>query len=137
MPIETSPTYPASEADMYDVGPWQEIQQAGDNWGASGDTRCQDFEMLLCLASSCPTGFACRGMVCTGDCVTACTNDANCTRNGLCRGVCLKRSVECIKHADFPDEKMCLGIGTCKTPVLAVQNRLESVGDNISLSLSV
>ena len=138
MPIETSPTYPASEADMFDVGPWQEIQRAGDSWGSSPDTRCQDFGILLCHASSCPAGFACRGMVCTGDYVTACTDDANCTRNGLCRGVCLERTVECIRHADCPDEKMCSGVGTCQTPVLAVQNRLQRVGgDSISLGLSV
>ena len=120
------------------VGPWQEIQLAGNSWGSSPDTRCQDFQSLLCHSSSCPTGFACRGMVCTGDYTTVCLQDADCARNGICRGVCLEQSVDCIKHADCPDDAtMCSGVGTCERAVLVVQNRLEAEGENISLGLAV
>ena len=136
MPPEASPTYPAGEADMWDLGPWQDAQMAGDQWGV-GTRLCQDFALHTCAnQSACPGGYDCRGRVCDLNRTRACTSDANCSPSlGACRGVCMDAStVECIMHADCGPDLMCSGIGTCVQPVVAVQNRLEA--ENISFSLA-
>jgi hypothetical protein len=137
MPPETSGTYPATDADMFEVGPWQDILAAGNSWGLSPDSLCQDYQLLTCKTdASCPSGFRCKGRVCSGDGTTVCAGDGDCAGKGTCDGVCLLASVQCIRHAECPDEKMCSGLGTCETPVLAVQNRLHLSGDNITLNLA-
>jgi hypothetical protein len=136
MPPETSATYPADEASTFAIGPVQEIVANGNRWGAQGDSLCQDYAMLLCRADAdCPAAYTCRGRVCENDYSLACTADANCSSGAVCRGVCLDTgAVECIRHSDCPDDGMCSGMGTCETPVLAVQNRLPA--DNITLGLA-
>lgn len=137
MPPETSSTYPASDDDTFEVGPWHEIIAAGNSWGVSPDTLCQDYRLLTCQNdSSCLAGHRCRGRVCSTNRSRDCTSDANCEGAGTCDGVCLIESVQCIRHKECPDDKMCSGVGTCETPVLAVQNRLSLWGENVTLGLS-
>jgi hypothetical protein len=132
MPTETSPTYPATIRDMFDVGSWDDITDNG--WGLSDETLCKDFDMLLCPdASACPPGFQCRGKVCKNDFSTECTGDSGCPGNsGPCLGVCVDPAVECIKHSDCTPDKMCTGVGTCERPVLILQNRLLETNDSVS-----
>lgn len=134
MPPESSATYPANEDAMWDLGPWQEVQVAGNRWGL-GDRLCQDFDLFLCKNDSmCPDGFACRGRVCSLKRDQSCTRDLDCAGAGTCGGVCLDRStVECIMHSDCGESLMCSGIGGCVQPELVVQNMLED--ENISLGL--
>lgn len=41
MPPPDAETYPATLEDMWDVGPWQEVSNAGDRWaGACSDYPC-------------------------------------------------------------------------------------------------
>jgi len=138
MPPETSPTYPATSQAMFHLGPWQEIQDAGNSWGRGGDSACQDFMMLRCPnETACPDGYACRGRVCMHDYTVNCQSDADCNKGkDACRGVCVAPAVQCIRHSDCPDGKMCSGVGTCETPVLAVQNLLRLANDSVTLSLA-
>ena len=139
MPPETARTYPATSQDMFHLGPWQDIQAAGNTWGQDTDSACQDFSMLQCPnASTCPPGYACRGLACSMDFSLNCRNDTDCPgSSGPCRGVCVDPAVQCIRHSDCPDERMCSGVGTCEIPVLAVQNRLRLANDSISLGMAV
>lgn len=139
MPAESSPTYPATDSEMYEMGPVHEILAAGNRWGQDGSSLCQDYAQRNCSDdTSClldpSTQYRCRGRACTGDLNVACTSDAICAGKGVCRGVCIESVVQCIKHSDCGSEKMCSGLGTCETPVLAVQNRL--VEENMTLSLA-
>jgi len=129
MPDIDSTTYPASGDDMWNIGPWQEIM-LGNTWH-----RCSDYELFLCTEDKpCPTGYICRGRICSDSTGTSCTSNAACG-GGTCQGVCLDNSTtQCIMHADCPSGLMCSGIGTCVTPVIAVQNQL--LNDNISFQLS-
>ena len=138
MPPETSPTYPATSADMFKLGPWQEIQDAGNVWGKTEESACQDYRTKRCPNSAaCPTGFVCRGMVCLLNYTRTCARDSDCPAGqGACRGVCLDPSVKCIRHSDCPSNLMCSGVGTCETPTLAVQNRLRVANDSITLGLA-
>jgi hypothetical protein len=138
MPVETSATYPATSADMFNVGAWDDILSAGNGWGKSGDALCQDFDMLRCPdASVCPAGYACRGQICKKDPSINCTADSDCPAGtGPCGGVCVDPAVECIRHSDCPDEKMCSGQGTCERPVLVLQNRLRLTNDSVSLGMA-
>jgi hypothetical protein len=135
MPPEASATYPASEGDMWDLGPWQDTQTAGNRWGV-GDQLCQDYELYTCgNRSACPSGYDCRGRVCDLDRSRGCANDTDCAGRGMCRGVCMDaKTVECIMHADCSPDLMCSGVGTCVQPVVAVQNRVSD--ENISFSLA-
>ena len=139
MPPQNARTYPASEDDMLSLGPWQEISPGANPWGVKAEQLCQDFALRVCLEpAQCPEGYACRGRVCSNDPARQCTADSGCGANGQCRGVCMDSLlVQCIMHSDCPDDKMCSGMGTCQTAVLAVQNRLELQGDDIDLSLAV
>ena len=139
MPPETSATYPASEGDMYEMGPVHEILAAGTSWGEDGSALCQDYAQRNCSDDAgclldAATQYRCRGRACTGDLAVACTGDGGCAGRGVCRGVCIEAVVQCIKHSDCADERMCSGLGTCEVPVLAVQNRLAE--DNMTLSLA-
>jgi hypothetical protein len=137
MPAETSPTYPSTSAAMFKLGPWQDIVDAGNNWGTGGDTVCQDFALIRCLVdATCPTRYSCRGKVCMKDYARTCVVDADCGAGDTCRGVCVDPAVQCIKHRDCPGGQMCTGVGTCETPVLAVQNRLDSTNDSIALGMA-
>lgn len=137
MPPETSDTYPATDEEFFEVGPWQEIIAAGNSWGGSPETLCQDYRLLTCKTdASCLPGYRCRGRVCSFNRSQDCTADSQCG-SGTCDGVCLDGSVQCIRHRECPDDKMCSGVGICETPVLAVQNRLTLSGGNITLGLAV
>ena len=138
MPPENARTYPASSQDMFYLGPWQDIQDAGDSWGRGADSDCQDFAMLRCPNSTtCPPQYQCRGRVCMKDYNLDCSSDADCpTDTGPCRGVCVHPSVQCIRHSDCAGGRMCSGVGTCETPVLVVQNRLRLANDSISLGMA-
>ena len=140
MPPQNSGTYPATENEMVDLGPWQEISAGADPWGVQSDQLCQDYTLRTCLLDTeCPVQYKCRGRVCSNDKARPCTLDSNCGANGVCQGVCMDQLlVECIMHSDCADpDTMCSGIGTCEPAVLAVQNRLELQGDAIQLSLAV
>lgn len=139
MPPETAATYPATDADMFEMGPVHEIVAAGNGWGRDGASLCQDYALRSCsddagCALDAATQYRCRGRACTLDLSVACTGDAGCAGLGVCRGVCIDPVVECIKHSDCPGERMCSGLGTCETPVLAVQNRLAE--ENMTLGLA-
>jgi len=138
MPSETARTYPETSRAMFRLGPWQDIQAAGGVWGIDKDTACQDHPLWPCPSTaSCPTGFACRGMVCENDFDRACHSDSDCPAgSGLCRGVCLDQAVQCIRHSDCPQTLMCSGVGSCETPTLVVQNRLRQANDSITLGLA-
>ena len=137
MPPEASPTYPSTSAAMFKLGPWQDIVDAGNNWGTGEVTLCQDFALIRCLAdSTCPTRYSCRGRVCMKDYTRTCVVDADCGANDTCRGVCVDPAVQCIRHSDCPGGQMCTGVGTCTTPMLTVQNRLESADDSIALGMA-
>ena len=141
MPPQNVRTYPASEGDAFNIGPWQEIPEDGRRWWRSPDQLCQDFTLRTCATDSdCPSAgvsFACRGRVCESDRNRACTNASDCTGLGACVGVCIDTTIiECIMHKECPNDQMCSGMGTCEPAVIAVQNRLEAGGDNISLGLA-
>jgi len=138
MPPETSQTYPATSQDMFQLGPWQDISDAGGSWGRGTDKACQDYDLVRCPdASACPTNYACRGRVCLKDYTVDCQSDADCeNETGPCRGVCVDPSVQCIRHSDCTNDRMCSGVGTCETPTLSVFNRLRLANDSITLGLA-
>ena len=137
MPDETAEHYPSKEEDMVDVGPWQEVVGV-KRWGATSNSLCQDFKLALCQTDlGCPSGYACRGRVCSGDRARKCTAPSDCAQDQTCDGVCMERdTVDCISHSDCAASMMCSGVGKCVQPTLVVHNRLEE-GDNISLGLLV
>lgn len=110
-------------AATYDPGPWQEIL-AEQGWGRG----CSDFPLVFCATDGdCPAGtypYQCRGRLCRGT-LQRCQSHADCneTASGLCEGVCIEQSVECLSHAECPDGKMCTGLGACVKPVITVQNK--------------
>ena len=107
------------DADTWAVGPVQELTQAA-GWGPG----CSDFGLTLCQTDLNCTGLVCRGRVCTFD-GTSCATDADCPAQGdACRGVCMSPQVQCLKHSDCADDRMCTGDGQCVTPVLSFQNNL-------------
>jgi hypothetical protein len=120
MPPPDAETYPATLEDMWDVGPWQEVSNAGDRWAGA----CSDYPLYLCATDAQCGGLTCRGRVCSNDRARACTADAGCAGGGVCRGVCLDQHTECIRHRDCPDGRMCSGVGTCEAPTLVVANDL-------------
>jgi hypothetical protein len=134
MPAPEAETYPDSFENLMSVGPIQEIQSR-NSWGLGG-SRCSDPELYYCLTDEqCPSGFACRGRICSGDHGRNCNQSSDCQGAGTCQGVCLDKStVSCIKHSDCSLDYMCNGLGQCTQPVLAVQNRLGQ--ENISFSLA-
>jgi hypothetical protein len=138
MPPETSQTYPATNRDMFQLGPWQDIADASGSWGQGVDKACQDYDLTRCPdASACPTNYACRGRVCLKDYTINCLSDADCgNQTGPCRGVCVDPSVQCIRHSDCANDQMCSGVGTCETPTLSVFNRLRLANDSINLKMS-
>ncbi len=141
MPPQNARTYPASEKDVFNVGPWQEIAMDGKSWWTKPDQLCQDFALRTCATDAdCPSGgatFACRGRVCDGDRSRACTAASECSGLGGCIGVCIDTTqIECIMHKECPDDQMCSGVGTCEPAVIAVQNRLETDGNNISFGMA-
>lgn len=138
MPQQNAMTYPANEMDAFNVGPWQEVGPEGTEWWARQEQLCQDFALRTCLMNAdCPGGFACRGRVCANDKGKNCSSHADCAGLGNCTGVCMDTVlVQCIMHQDCPVDKMCSGIGTCEDAVLAVQNRLEESGNDISLGVA-
>jgi len=121
MPPPDSPVYPASADSMRDVGPWQEIVRAKNDWGPA----CSDYPLYMCAADpDCQRGFTCRGRVCSNDLARACAADGNCSDGGVCRGVCLDSNTECIRHSDCDGDRMCTGVGTCELPTVVVSNDL-------------
>jgi hypothetical protein len=142
MPHQNARTYPATEADVFNVGPWQEIPPDGRKWWQRPDELCQDFTLRTCLVDlDCPssggTPFACRGRVCANNRTRGCTSNQDCPGMGDCAGVCINPSqIECIMHSECPADQMCSGVGTCEPAVLAVQNRLGESGDDISFSMA-
>ena len=141
MPPQHATTYPASESEVFNIGPWQEIGPEGRSWWQAADQLCQDFTLRTCQTDTdCPHGggFACRGRVCEGDKTRACTASTECTGAGRCLGVCVDTAqIECIMHRECPGDQMCSGVGTCEPAVIAVQNRLEESGNDISFNLAV
>ena len=137
MPREGDATYPASNQAMSEVGPWQEIVPGGTGWAMNDARRCQNFALALCTGeTSCPAGFLCRGMVCSGDPARRCKSSGECPGTQTCGGVCLEvKSHECVRHSDCADPRdMCTGVAQCKRPLLVVQNRLEGRGDSEALA---
>jgi hypothetical protein len=126
MPPETSNSYPATEQDTSEVGPWQEIAQTGGLWGTQ-DLACQDYELTLCEQDTdCPPHYTCRGR-----------NASGCTLTATCGGVCLDSArVDCVRHMDCPPDLMCSGVGRCVQPTLAVQNRLTDQGADATNSVA-
>ena len=79
------------EADMYDVGPWQDIL-ADNGWGMG----CSDIALSFCgQYADCPSAYTCEGSFCSEDQSLACQSDADCKSNGVCQGVCMASDVEC------------------------------------------
>ena len=141
MPPEDASFYPETSDDMSELGPWQEVIAGGDVWGKDGEASlCQDFHLALCAGdSACPTGFRCRGMVCSGDRTRRCESAAQCLAPQTCGGVCMDdTSLDCIRHSDCKNPAlMCSGVGKCVQPTLVVHNRLEGNENNISLGMAV
>jgi hypothetical protein len=138
MPSEDATTYPATGDDLSDIGPWQEVGPRGGSWGDTEGYWCQDVELALCKGDQgCPTGYLCRGRVCSGDKTRKCVSDSECGSVQTCGGVCMNaESHDCIKHSDCADPRMmCSGIGRCVLPTLVVQNRLVGTDDAISFKL--
>lgn len=126
MPHEQAESYPMTELDTSDVGPWQEIAQTGGLWGGQ-DSPCQDYELTLCETDAdCPSRFTCRGRQAVG-----------CKETNTCGGVCLNSAqVECVRHLDCPSTLMCSGVGRCVQPTLAVQNQLTDQGADAENSVA-
>ena len=141
MPPEAASTYPATAADMSEVGPWQEVIAAGASWGAGSDTLCQDFPLALCLeATDCPAGYECRGRVCSGDAARACTRSSECAAGQACRGVCMEATgSDCVRHSDCKTDArlMCSGVGKCEQPTVVVDNQLPVEPDNNTVSFTL
>lgn len=135
MPEEGASTYPGSLTDMRDLGPWQEFSASG-TWG-KGDYSCSDYNLYTCQQDQgCPPGYSCRGRSCEQSKEVSCSTDADCPLIGPCVGLCVdSASVQCIKHSDCANDRMCSGVGTCEQPVVAVENKLQA--NNISFFLSV
>ena len=140
MPPPGSRTYPASLESMWTVGPWQDIAPS-HSWGSTLTGQCSDHDLYMCTDSAaCPASFACRGRTCELDSTRSCTNSTYCQglKLGRCLGVCLDQAkVDCIMHQDcdaIGPDMMCSGMGTCESPVLAVQNRLQ--GEGVALNLA-
>ena len=134
MPQEDDATYPATNEDMSEVGPWQEIVPGGAGWARDAERLCQNFALALCTGdASCPAGYICRGMVCSGDPARRCKVSQDCPGTQTCGGVCLETvSHDCVRHSDCEDPRhMCTGVGRCELPMLVVQNRLEGYGDEL------
>lgn len=142
MPEEDSDTYPASESNMFLIGPWKDVQTEGNEWGR-GERACRDHDLLLCSSQGntvCPRGYECKGMVCMDLAGKAssqsCSTDQECSSN-RCRGVCMEPSIECLRHEHcLASGKMCSGVGTCVEAVIAVQNRLILSDEKVSFSLA-
>lgn len=139
---ETERTYPATDSDMYAIGPWQEVLRSGGGgkWGNDDEHRCQDFRLALCdgTAGACPPGYSCRGMVCSGDLTRKCAASSGCLGTQTCGGVCIEtESLDCVRHSDCADPRqMCSGVGRCEQPMLVVHNRLIGTDDAISVGLA-
>lgn len=95
LPTSGAKAYPESPDRYMKVGPQHEMEM--EQWGS----QCQDFAIPNCSLGEwvCPTGFVCRG-----------------------GGVCQHASVECTRHDECSDGRMCSGVGTCETPRITVEN---------------
>ena len=125
MPQDGADYYPYNlDADMYDVGPWQDIL-ADRGWGAG----CSDIALSFCQRDAdCPSTYTCEGLFCSYGDSLPCRTDADCQAVGAgeCQGVCMAADVECTAHADCSDGKMCTGLGACVVPLLTVQNAVST-----------
>ena len=127
MPPAGANYYPHdSAADTYDPGPWKEILSE-QGWGAG----CSDYPLVFCATDAdCPNGtypYQCRGRLCRGTLLRCGGNqDCNETASGVCEGVCIEKSVGCLRHSECSDGKMCTGLGACVTPVITVQNKVST-----------
>ena len=118
MPEQLADTYPATLDEMFEPGPWQEVLRERDNrWGRL----CSDLALETCT-TSCPDHYTCRGRFCKSTGVPCGVNPGICTD---CEGVCIESGVECIRHDECRDGRMCNGLGKCVVPTVAVINEVE------------
>lgn len=115
MPDNGANTYPATLDEMFEPGPWQEILR-DNGWGRL----CSDLALTTCT-DTCPTGYTCRGRFCKSTGVACGANPGICDD---CEGVCMEERVECIRHDECTDGKMCNGLGACVVPTVAVINEV-------------
>lgn len=118
MPSITSSTYPETLDDMYDIGSKESIQKSWEN-------TCGDYPLHYCSETVlCPGQYRCRGRRCSASNVyIQCTTNSDCGMgNGICEGVCIHPSVQCIRHSDCTSGKMCSGSGKCVLPQVIVHN---------------
>lgn len=134
MPTSSGIYYPESlDIDMLDVGSEAMLLQS---WKQDGIT-CGDYPMLFCSdTTACSADYVCRGRQCsTAASYLQCSNDTGCPPGtGVCQGVCMHSSVQCIRHSDCRDaggefaNYMCTGMNTgcvfCHVFSVMGENRL-------------
>lgn len=99
LPDRDAQYYPSAVDRLLVVGPQHDMAVSG--WGQ----RCQDFAIPNCFepGHECASGYKC-----------------------MPPGVCMDLSVQCLRHSDCSDGKMCTGMGVCEVPKVSVENLQDS-----------